>query len=100
MEVKDMLNENLHAMLFCHLTLEDEVTNHSVLSCFRSELNTFIIKQRSKVKRTFVSMKRWFGSGMYRDASIAKTYPQPMLEAIAHNVKASPGLVVVRQRCV
>lgn len=36
--VEDMVNENLSAMAFCGLQIEDDVPDHSVLSRFRSEL--------------------------------------------------------------
>ena len=39
-DFENMVNENLSVMLFCHLKSEDEVHDHSVLSRFRSELNT------------------------------------------------------------
>jgi transposase, IS5 family len=37
-EVEDMVNENLAAMMFCGLQLEDDVPDHSTLSRFRKEL--------------------------------------------------------------
>jgi IS5 family transposase len=36
--VEDMVNENLSAMMFCGLSLEDNVPDHSTLSRFRSDL--------------------------------------------------------------
>ena len=39
-DVEDMVNENLSAMVFCDLKLEDTVPDHSVLSRFRSELSS------------------------------------------------------------
>ncbi len=36
---EEMANENLSVMLFCGLRLEDEVPDHSTLSCFRTELS-------------------------------------------------------------
>lgn len=36
--VEDLVNENLSAMRFCDLSLEDSVPDHSVLSRFRSQL--------------------------------------------------------------
>ncbi|MCX8081761.1 MAG: transposase [Bacteroidia bacterium] len=38
-QVEDYVNENLSAMMFCGLELEDEVPDHSVISRFRSELS-------------------------------------------------------------
>ncbi|MEO0686829.1 MAG: IS5 family transposase, partial [Cyanobacteria bacterium J06649_11] len=55
--------------------------------------NTLISKQRYKVERTFGSMKKWFGTGTCRYVGIEKTHTQHILEAIAHNLKRSPGLV-------
>lgn len=37
-EVEDMVNENLSAMAFCGLQIEDDVPDHSVISRFRKEL--------------------------------------------------------------
>ena len=37
-EVEEMVNENLSAMMFCGLALEDNVPDHSTLSRFRSDL--------------------------------------------------------------
>lgn len=37
--VEDMVNENLSAMLFCGLALEDNVPDHSTISRFRSDLS-------------------------------------------------------------
>ncbi|MBX3639478.1 MAG: transposase [Nitrosomonas sp.] len=36
--VEDMANANLHVMRFLGLDLEDDVPDHSVLSCFRTRL--------------------------------------------------------------
>ena len=38
MGVEDMVNENLSAMQFCGLELEDDVPDHSTLGRFRKEL--------------------------------------------------------------
>jgi IS5 family transposase len=37
-EVEEMVNENLSAMAFCGLQIEDDVPDHSVISRFRKEL--------------------------------------------------------------
>jgi len=37
-EVEEMVNENLAAMMFCGLQLEDDVPDHSTISRFRKEL--------------------------------------------------------------
>lgn len=37
-EVEEMVNENLSAMMFCGLHLEDDVPDHSTLSRFRKEI--------------------------------------------------------------
>lgn len=94
------MNENLYAMLFCYLKLEDEVSGHSVLSRFRNEvINTLIRQQWHQVERIFGSMKRWFGSGIRSYIGIAMTDIYHVLDTIAHNPKRNPSLVV-KARCV
>ncbi|MDE0470653.1 MAG: transposase, partial [Ekhidna sp.] len=39
MDVENVVNENLRAMLFCHLKLEDEVPNYRVLIRFQGGYN-------------------------------------------------------------
>ena len=56
--------------------------------------NKNISKTRWGVERTFGSMKRWFGAGTTRGLKgLDKVLGLHVLEAIAHNLKRSPGLV-------
>lgn len=55
--------------------------------------NKLIGRQRYVVERTFGGMKRWFGAGVARYKGLAKTHAQHVMEAIAYNLKRSPGLV-------
>lgn len=50
-----------------------------------------ISKTRWVVERTFGSLKRWFGLGV---KGLAKVHSQYVLEAIAYNLKRSPGWYV------
>jgi len=58
--------------------------------------NKLISKQRWVVERTFGGMSRWFGAGKARYKGLAKVHGQHVLEAIAYNLKRSPGLVWVK----
>jgi transposase, IS5 family len=55
--------------------------------------NKLISKQRWVVERTFGGMSRWFGTGKARYKGLHKVHGQHVLEAIAYNLKRSPGLV-------
>jgi len=66
------------------------------LTYWQVQFNKLISKQRYKVERTFGGMKRWFGAGTARYKGLAKTHGQHVMEAIAHNLKRSPGLVMTK----
>lgn len=66
------------------------------LTYWQLQFNKLISKQRYKVERTFGGMKRWFGAGIARYRGKSKTHGQHVMEAIAYNLKRSPGLVRVR----
>lgn len=55
--------------------------------------NKLIGKTRFKVERTFGSIKRWFNSTCARYKGQAKMHTQNLMEAIAHNLYRSPGIV-------
>lgn len=55
--------------------------------------NKLIGKTRFKVERTFGSIKRWFNSTCARYKGLAKMHTQNLIEAIAHNLYRSPGIV-------
>lgn len=63
------------------------------LTKWQKRYNKAISKTRWVVERTFGSMVRWFGAGKTRLKGIDKVHAQHVLEAIAHNLKRSPGLV-------
>ncbi|CAG0911121.1 unnamed protein product, partial [Cyprideis torosa] len=63
------------------------------LSQWQKLYNKTISKSRWVVERTFGSLKRWFGSGTTRLKGKDKVHSIHVLEAIAYNLKRSPGLV-------
>jgi IS5 family transposase len=63
------------------------------LTDWQIKYNKAISKTRWVVERTFGSLKRWFGSGVTRLKGKDKVHSIHVLEAIAHNLKRSPGLV-------
>ena len=63
------------------------------LTEWQKKYNKAISKTRWVVERTFGSLKRWFGSGKTRLKGLDKVHSIHVLEAIAHNLKRSPGLV-------
>jgi IS5 family transposase len=63
------------------------------LTDWQKTYNKAISKTRWVVERTFGSLKRWFGSGITRLKGKDKVHSNHVLEAIAHNLKRSPGLV-------
>ena len=46
------------------------------------------------VERTFGSIKKWFGGNTARYVGLEKTHTQHVLQAIAHNLKRAPGIIV------
>jgi len=66
------------------------------LTKWEVRFNKLISKNRYKVERTFGGMSRWFGAGIARYKGLGKVHCQHVMEAIAHNLKRSPGLVVVK----
>ena len=63
------------------------------LTYWKKRYNKLISKTRWVVERTFGSIKRWFGPGITRFKGEDKVHTQHVMEAIAHNLKRSPGLV-------
>ncbi len=66
------------------------------LSSWEILFNKLISKQRWVVERTFGGMSRWFGAGKARYKGKAKVHAQHVMEAIAFNLKRSPGLLLVK----
>jgi len=63
------------------------------LTHWQKRYNKLISKVRWVVERTFGSINRWFGGGVTRLKGQAKVHSQHVMEAIAYNLKRSPGLV-------
>lgn len=78
--VEDMVNENLSAMAFCGLQIEDDVPDHSVISRFRSELtekkafDRMLRKINDQLEKKKIMVKE--GSALV-DASITDTPRKP-----------------------
>lgn len=75
-KTEEMVNENLSAMQFCGLQLEDDVPDHSTLSRFRSELTDkkSIDRLLKKVNKQLESKKIKVGKGQgIVDASITES---------------------------
>lgn len=64
------------------------------LSEWQKLFNKLISKTRWVVERTFGSIKKWFAGHKARYMGLAKTHTQHILQAIAHNLKRAPGLIV------
>jgi IS5 family transposase len=64
------------------------------LSRWEEIFNKLISKTRWVVERTFGSIKKWFGGGKARYVGLQKTHTQHVLQAIAHNLKRSPGILM------
>ncbi len=64
------------------------------LSRAKQEMNDFITQHRYPIERSFGGIKRWFKSGVARYAGLEKTHTQHLMEAIAYNLKRSPGIVM------
>lgn len=78
--VEDMVNENLSAMDFCGLQIEDDVPDHSVISRFRSELtqkkafDRMLRKINDQLEKKQIMIKE--GAALI-DASITNTPRRP-----------------------
>jgi transposase, IS5 family len=79
MGVEDMVNENLSAMVFCGLQLEDEVPDHSTVSRFRKELTARKVFDRllRKLNNQLESKRIIVESGVRVDASITDSPRRP-----------------------
>ena len=76
--------------------LQYKATKSKSLTEWEKKFNKLISKKRWVIERTFGSIKKWFNAGTSRYKGKLKTHGQHVLEAIAHNLKRSPGLVVQR----
>lgn len=64
------------------------------LTYWSKQRNKLISKSRYKIERIFGGIKKWFRSGICRYVGLSKTHGQHVLEAIAYNLKISPGIVI------
>ena len=64
------------------------------LTHWQKVFNKLISKSRWVVERTFGSIKKWFGGNTARYVGLEKTHTQHVLQAIAHNLKRAPGIIV------
>lgn len=78
--------------------LKSRIQNKAVkgkgLTYWEKQRNKLISKSRYKVERIFGGIKKWFRSGICRYVGLSKTHGQHVLEAIAYNLKISPGIVI------
>ena len=68
------------------------------LSIWQKRYNKAISKTRWVVERTFGGMVRWFRAGVTRLKGRQKVHTQHVLEAIAYNLKRSPGLLCLNAK--
>ncbi len=66
---------------------------HKPLTKEQKKRNKEISKKRWRVEQTFGGLHRWFGCHITRLKGLEKVHHQHILEAIAYNLKRSPGLV-------
>jgi len=71
-----------------------KATKSKVLTEAQQQANKVISQTRYKVERTFGSVIRWFKTGTARYVGLQKMHTQNIMEAIAHNLKRSPGIVM------
>ena len=95
---KTSANDELLSQVGIKNRIQDKAYRNRPLSSWQKRRNKLNSKERYKVERTFGSMKKWFKTGLCRYVGLEKTHTQHILEAIAHNLKRSPGLV--RMKCV
>jgi len=82
-----LAKENIKNRVQCKATKNKPLTN------WEKTFNRLISKKRWVIERTFGSIRKWFKSTHTRYKGMAKTHGQHVMEAIAHNLKRSPGLV-------
>jgi IS5 family transposase len=63
------------------------------LTAREKQFNKLVSKTRYAIERTFGSIKKWFNGSVAKYKGIKKMDYQHHLEAIAHNIYRSPGLV-------
>ena len=68
------------------------------LTVREKQFNKLVSKTRYAIERTFGSIIKWFNGGVAKYKGIKKMHYQHHLEAIAHNIYRSPGLVWANAR--
>lgn len=92
-DYKSKANDNMLKAKGSKSRIMDQAYRNHPLTNWQIKYNKAISKTRWVVERTFGSLKRWFGSGVTRLKGKDKVHSIDVLEAIAHNLKRSPGLV-------
>ena len=91
-------NEELLKEMGIKNRIQHKAYRNRPLTDWQKRFNKLISQLRYVVERTFGGMKRWFGAGRARYKGLAKVHGQHVLEAIAHNLYRSPGLVM--SKCI
>lgn len=76
--------------------IQDKAYRNRPLTDWQVKRNKLIAKSRWVVERTFGDQVIWFGAGKTRYKGLAKIHAQHVMEAICHNLKRSPKLVLLR----
>lgn len=76
--------------------LQHKAYRNRPLTQWQTKFNKLISKERYKVERTFGGMSRWFGAGIAKYVGLEKTHTQHVMEAIAHNLYRSPGIIMTK----
>ena len=74
--------------------LQRKAKINSPLSRWEKKFNKSISKYRYVIERTFGSCKKWFKGGIARYKGLLKVHTQHIMQAIAYNLKRSPGIIM------
>ena len=74
--------------------VQHRATRNHPLTDRQIQANKIISKTRYKVERAFGSMRRWFGFREARYVGLDKMHGQHVINAIAYNLRRSPGIIV------
>ena len=78
--------------------IQGKAVRGKALTYWEKQRNKIISKSRYKIERIFGGIKKWFKSGICRYVGLIKTHGQHVLEALAYNLKISPGLVIAKAK--
>lgn len=90
---KSKANEEMLKKMGSKSRIMHKAYRNKPLTQWEKRYNKMISNTRWVVERTFGGMVRWFGAGKTRLKGVSKVHAQHVMEAIAHNLKRSPGLV-------